>query len=126
MVPDTSLETRSTPAKGYSTPINALLGAVVGIVLSVVPLSPVLGGAVAGYLEGGRPDDGLRVGALAGVVMFVPFPFVLFAALYLIGYGLLSLSVSLLAVFVLVVSAVYTIGLSVLGGYLGVYLRDEL
>ncbi len=34
----------------------------------IVPLAPLLGGGIAGYLEGGERDDGVRVGLLSGVV----------------------------------------------------------
>ena len=48
-----------------NTYVNALLGAAVTIVFSVAGVSPLLGGATAGFLE--RRDGG-RVGALAGVI----------------------------------------------------------
>lgn len=57
---------------GSSTFVNAIIGAVAGIVLSFIPLSSLLGGAVAGYLQGGEKADGLRVGVIAGVIMLVP------------------------------------------------------
>lgn len=36
-----------------NTVLNAAIGAAVSVVLTVLPFSPVLGGAVAGYLERG-------------------------------------------------------------------------
>lgn len=109
-----------------STLVNALIGAVAGIVLSFVPLSTVLGGGVAGYLEGTRTEDGLRAGAIAGAVMLVPFA--LFGLAFLsifLGVGA-PIAFGLLGLVVLIVSALYTVGLGALGGYLGSYVRDEL
>jgi hypothetical protein len=56
--------------------LNAVAGGVVTLVVApVLPFAPVLGGSLAGYLEAGERGagraDGLRVGALAGVVAFV-------------------------------------------------------
>jgi hypothetical protein len=48
---------------------NALIGAVVTVVLPFVPFSPLLGGAVAGYLQ---ERDGFRVGAPSGAIAAVP------------------------------------------------------
>lgn len=110
-----------------NTLLNALVGAVVTAVTTfLLPLAPVLGGAVAGYLEGGEARDGAKVGALSGFVALVPLllvvPFVLFFFLIdpVVGFG--TLLVAALAVAFL---AVYTVGFSVVGGILGVYLRAE-
>lgn len=116
-----------------NTPVNALVGGVAAVVLSMVPLSPVLGGAVAGYLQGGSSSDGLRVGVLAGVVAAVPFAvgglaFLLWGA-FLVGFGgaghLGSAFVLALVVLTLVASAAYTVGLSAAGGWLGNYVRYD-
>lgn len=128
MVPDPSTSTAagSRIADGSSsTPIDGLVGGVAGVVLSFVPLSTLLGGAVAGYLEGGRPADGLTVGAIAGLVMLVPFAGILSFLLLFLGFGGMAASFGVMAVLVLIVSALYTVGLSVLGGYLGWYVRVE-
>lgn len=101
-----------------STFVNALIGAVVSFVLSFVPFSPVLGGAVAAYLEG---RDGVRVGAISGLVAALPvaaFVFLL-ASLFLFGDGL---GLFVLIGVVVLVAVVYTVALSALGGYLGEYL----
>nr|WP_310918613.1 DUF5518 domain-containing protein [Haloarcula sp. S1CR25-12] len=37
----------------HDTLLNAVIGVVASVVLGFVPFSTVLGGAVAGYLEGG-------------------------------------------------------------------------
>lgn len=128
-------ETPSTPAveasagdDGYDWVINAIIGAVVGIVLSFIPLSPLLGGVIAGYLEGGDPNRGLKVGAVAGAIMLLPLAFIGTVLLFLLGFGIGSSTVAfgVMALLVLLLSAVYTVGLSVVGGYLGVYLENEL
>jgi hypothetical protein len=111
---------------GSATGINAIIGGVVAIVLSFIPLSTLLGGAVAGYLEGGTPEDGLKVGAIAGVLVFVPFALLGFFGLALLGVIGAPTAFGVIGLFVLVFSAVYTVGLSALGGYLGAYINQEL
>jgi ABC-type spermidine/putrescine transport system permease subunit II len=108
--------------------LNALIGAVVTVVTSVVPLSPVLGGAVAGYLQRGDNEEGATVGALSGVLVTVPLAVIgtLLVALFTIapqggGLGLVA-GVFLLSVFVV---GLYAVSLSVLGGVIGAYLARE-
>lgn len=107
---------------------NALIGAVVTIVMSFVlgPLGPVLGGGVAGYLE---ETDGLAVGALSGVIASLPIvlllPIVGTALVFVpdapvVGLGLFALMV------VFVVTLLIGAALGAVGGYLGVYVRSEL
>lgn len=115
------------------TVINALIGAVVGVVLSFLPLSTLLGGIASGFLEGPDDTDGALAGALAGLLMFVPIG--LLAALFvsLLGFGVgvgglpiggffFLLMVLGFGVFVLLV---YTVGFGALGGYLGAYFAQE-
>jgi hypothetical protein len=128
MVPEpTSTPAVETPSGdgGSDTLIHALVGAVAGIVLSFVPLSPLLGGTVAGFLEGGEPNDWVKVGGLAGVIMLVPFVLVGTALLFFLGFGMgrSAVGFGILAVVMLFVGAIYTVGLSVAGGYLGGYLE---
>lgn len=119
---------------------NTVVGGVVTLVLApVLPLAPVLGGAVAGYLEaderGARGVDGLRVGALAGLVAFVAllvFAVLLGNLLFAVLTGLVGVPpgfVSGLGLLVFVVGAVfgalYVVGLSAVGGWLGVRIYDE-
>ena len=60
------------------TGVNVLLGAIATVILgSAVPFAPVLGGAIAGYLQGGDRSEGLRVGLYAGLVALIPL-FLLF------------------------------------------------
>lgn len=103
------------------------------VLLSFIPFSTVLGGGVAGYLEGGDRMSGAKVGAIAGLIVFVPLLFVGLAVVVFIpvtasaeaGFGVqLALWVSLLVLVLLAV--LYTIGLSALGGVLGVYAKNEL
>lgn len=123
----TSTDTVGSSAHGNSTGINALIGAIAGIVLSFIPLSTVLGGAIAGYLEGGTPEDGLRVGALAGAIMLLPFALFGLAALFLFGFfGGAPFFFLFVGGAAFTVAVVYTVGFGALGGYLGVYVRDEL
>lgn len=114
-----------------STLLNALVGAAVAIVLSMLPFSTVLGGAVAGYLEGGDYRSGATVGAIAGLVAFVPF--VAIAGVFLALFAGLTfpepaVQVALwVGVFlVLVVAAIYTVGLAAVGGVVGIYVREEV
>ena len=120
----------ATPAprsatSGSTTVINAIIGGVAGIVLSFIPLSTLLGGAISGYLDGGTPENGFKIGALAGLFMFLPFAFLGFLLLSIFDFIGVPAIFSFLGLFVLVVSAAYTIGLSAIGGYLGVYFKNE-
>lgn len=111
------------------TLLNALIGAVVSVVLAFLPFSPVLGGAVAGYLQRGPRSEGLRIGAYAGAIAAIPIilGFALFGSVFFIGalfeptaaFGFVVL------LFVLAMGLVYTVGLSALGGYLGSYVAEE-
>ena len=113
--------------------VTALVGAVVGIVLSFLPFSTVIGGAVSGFVAGPDGRDGATVGALAGLLMFVPIGLLAFAFLWLLGFGLgfAGLPIEgfvflLLALgFGVSMVLVYTVGLAALGGYLGAYLARE-
>ena len=113
--------------------INALIGAVAAVILSFLPFSTLLGGAIAGFLEGPNERDGAAVGAISGLFMFVPIVFVGFLGLGVIGLGVgLSgapaggFAIGLLFLGFLVVAAlVYTVGFAALGGYLGSYLARE-
>jgi hypothetical protein len=123
-----------------STLVNALIGGVAAVVLAFLPLSPALGGALAGYLEGPDSEQGLRVGALAGLLSVVPFAllFFLFGGLLLaflpvgVGMGMdpsIGVFGALGALVVLVgllFGLLYTVGLAALGGVLGAYLNREL
>ena len=120
-----------------ATLVNAVVGAVVSVVGSmVVPVAPLLGGAVAGYLQGGTRSDGLRVGLISGLIAVVPgallgmLVFGIFGSLLLgmgpgtdgIGLGLFSLT--FVVVFLLGVTVVM-VGLRTLGGWIGNYVKYD-
>ncbi|MBV0922635.1 DUF5518 domain-containing protein [Halomicroarcula limicola] len=116
------------------TLLNAVIGAVATALLSsFVPFAPVFGGALAGYLQGGDRDDGLRVGVVSGLIGLVfsaivaVFVFVVLFGLVLsggmpVGFGAFGL---VFLVLVGLFSAVYIVGLSALGGWLGNYVKYE-
>jgi len=117
------------------TLVNAIIGAVATALLSgFVPLAPLLGGGMAGYLEGGKRDDGVRVGLLSGVIglaislVFFVVVFVFLAAFLafvpeaLGVFGAMGLLVLVLGT---VMTAAYFLGLSALGGWLGNYVRYD-
>lgn len=131
-MPSDTMSTRqvdTTTTETGSTTLNALIGAVAGVVLSFIPLSTVLGGAIAGYLEGGEASDGVRVGAIAGAIMLIPFVFIgMVFVLFFVGFGTggpTNVFALLMVLFVLL-GAVYTVGLSAVGGYLGIYIKHEM
>jgi hypothetical protein len=117
---------------------NALLGAAVTVVATFTGFAPLLGGAVAGYLN---RRDGPLVGALSGAIAAVP---VLFLAVLLasmlaavpvvgdmgIGLGMGPGLIGSMGLVALVVAVafflVYTVGLGAIGGYLGVSLSEDL
>jgi hypothetical protein len=114
------------------TLLNAVIGAVVTVLTSFVPVSPVIGGAVAGYLQG---RDGPTVGALSGVLAALPL-LALFGLLLaflgafvgfgapgeLLAFGALGLA-GLLVAFVVLVAISGALG--AFGGLLGVYIHEE-
>ncbi|MFB9804906.1 DUF5518 domain-containing protein [Haladaptatus pallidirubidus] len=55
-----------------NTMVNALIGAVVTLVTSFIPFSPILGGAVAAYLSDADADSGVRIGFVSGAIATVP------------------------------------------------------
>jgi hypothetical protein len=112
-----------------NTLLNAVIGAVATIGLSFTGISPVLGGALAAYLDGGDTENGLRVGALSGGIASLPVAaFLAIALLFLPFTGDLGIAVGgFLFVAVIVALAVgYTVALSAVGGMLGAYLKSEL
>jgi hypothetical protein len=121
---------------GESLLFSALVGAIASIVLSPLPGSTILGGALAGYLTGTDRDVGVKSGALSG--LFVSLVVVLlglvvfgFVSIFAIvgapraGVGLGILGFGILALVGLAVVLAYTVGLGALGGYLGAYLHEE-
>jgi hypothetical protein len=113
------------------TLINAVIGAVAAVVLSFTGVGPVLGGAVAGYLQRGSRSDGLKVGTLAGLIGLIPLVLVSFPLLGLFSFGALTgdggalLGFGFFTLVVVGFGVVYSAGLSAVGGYLGVYVATE-
>ena len=118
------------------TGMNALIGAAVTVLATFTGFAPLLGGAVAGYLN---RRDGVKAGALSGVIASIPilvgafflgslFAFVPFMS-GMMGPGpgpVFAGAIGIVAItFGLVFFLVYTIGLGALGGYLGEYLYRE-
>lgn len=114
------------------TLLNAVIGAVVTVVLSFTVFSPLLGGGVAGYLQRGTRADGIRVGALSGAIAAVPFLLLLFVfAGFVFTGSMMGDGMGIPGGFVVVLlfgfifALIWTVGLSALGGYLGVYVATE-
>ncbi|MFB6354490.1 MAG: DUF5518 domain-containing protein [Halobacteriales archaeon] len=117
------------------TLLNAIVGAVATVVLAFTGFSPLLGGGVAGYLQGGTRRAGAKVGALSGLLAFLPFFllgflfFGFFAFVPLMGGGMgMPGGVELLVILFVMVPLfiAWNVGLGAVGGYLGTYLREEL
>jgi len=118
--------TSGVALRGEGFYVSALLGAVVTVVTSFVPVAPAFGGAVAGYLHDSGTDRGTRVGAVSGAFASLPL-----AALYLFILGIFVFGsittgevagpafVAVLVGGIFLVIVLYTVGLSALGGYVG-------
>ena len=116
-----------------NTLLNAVVGAIASAVLSFTGISPLLGGAVAGYLNG---DDGLRVGAFSGAIASIPIVGLLLFALVVLPFlgvfgfplevGLAAGGIVLVAAVIVLGGVAYTVVLSALGGLLGMYVKNEL
>jgi hypothetical protein len=106
------------------------VGAAVTVVLSMLPCSSVLGGAVAAARYDGGYLDGLLVGGLAGVGAAVPLAVLFVPAVWIagaFGFGVPP-SAPGYGLFLAVLGAlflVYTVGLSAVGGVLGVRIEAE-
>lgn len=112
--------------------LNALVGGVVTVVTAFVPFSPVLGGGVAGYLQQGGDREGLRVGALAGLLAAVPLVAIVGLIVLVVGVGIAASGEVAGPVFVIGILLVvalfvvgYTVALSAVGGLVGAALADR-
>lgn len=110
---------------------NAALGAVVTVLLAFTVVSAVLGGAIAGYLQGVQPRRALKTGAISGVFASIPILLVLGLGFVLSLIQPTAVGVSgfleILVVGIIVPLLVaWIVGLSALGGFLGAALRREL
>jgi hypothetical protein len=118
------------PVSSYRA--NALYGAIVTVVLSFVPLSQVLGGLVAGYLEAANSDRVLGVGALSGVLSVAPalalLAFVMggvVAGLLGVAAGAFALLVAAALLFTAALLAAFGAALGAFGGYAGGRIADR-
>jgi len=108
--------------------VDAGLGALVTLALSIVPFSSVVGGAAAAYRHGGGYRSGLWLGTLAGVAAMVPLLGLFVPSLFvagLLGFGIPPSSPGYLVFLTLVFAffLVYTVGLSAVGGLGGTWAR---
>lgn len=120
--------TRKRSAQGLRTSTflpNAVLGGVGTALLSFLPLSPALGGALAGYFERPYSDKTISVGAVAGVLPIIPLLVVMLSFIGGLTSGLLSIGEGGIAVvaslgifFALMITVTVGAVLGALGGYL--------
>ncbi|AGB39812.1 DUF5518 domain-containing protein [Natronococcus occultus] len=115
-----------------STWINAAIGAVITIALSFTGFSPLLGGGVAGYLQRELPKRGAKVGAISGAIATLPVVLVMCLGLLLYaGIPAASLGapggleLAIIFLIMLPMLALWFVGLSTAGGYLGGYLHTS-
>ncbi|WP_191967078.1 MULTISPECIES: DUF5518 domain-containing protein [Haloferax] len=119
-------EPTELPTRGENFYLHALLGAVVTFFTAIIPFSPVIGGAVAGYLHAEGTDRGIRVGAVSGLMASLPLVAIFLLLFTVMSIGSLVTGEVAGPVFVIaivgitfVLGALYTVGLSAAGGYLG-------
>ena len=111
---------------------NAFVGAVVTVLFSFIPFSPVLGGALAAYLQKGNSNENLRVGAISGLMAAAPLVLIItfvFGFLSLIplaeGEPVATGFFWLILLFSAGVILVYSVGLSAAGGFVGHVIVDR-
>jgi hypothetical protein len=119
-------------SRGTDFYLHALLGAVVTVVASFVPFSPVLGGAVAGYVHDAGTGRGTQVGLVSGIIASLPLAGVVFVVFTVMSIGSLTtgeftgpLFVVAVVTVILLFVALYTVGLSAAGGYLGATIAES-
>jgi hypothetical protein len=115
-----------------SQTMNALIGAAVTVIFTFIPFSSVLGGAVAGYLEGGELGDGIRVGAFSGLIATIPMLVVFFFIGSIVSFGMMGAGGprmlalgGAVVLFGLLFATVYIVGLSAVGGAVGAVIKDD-
>jgi hypothetical protein len=132
MSTNTSTTPKLTTDVEQSTAISALIGAVVTVVTSFVPFSPIVGGAVAAYLRRGGRREGARVGAISGLIAAIPIVLILgliFGGLSIAtivdrAVGGFLLFAGLLVISTVLVAGIVA-GLSAFGGYLAAVLLER-
>lgn len=120
---------RPNPGTRRRTVRNGVVGGAVAVVLSFLPLSELLGGGVAGYLDAGAGRHGAGAGAVAGLVAFVPY--LLVATWLALSPGItlpgpdLALAPPVVVAGVAALAVVVVVGLGALGGIVGGILYDR-
>lgn len=110
---------------------SALLGAVATGLLSFIPASPIVGGAIAGYVQRTQATGPTRAGALSGALAAAPMVAILFFVMVglAVGFGNagvgLGIVVGLALAITLVATLLYFVGLGALGGYLADVVADD-
>lgn len=131
-VSDTPPEHRRNTSEspdGHSPPSplkNGIIGGVIAVIISFIPLSTMIGGGLAGYMTDAQPEHQLLAGATAGGIAAIPrilvsWYIVASPAIILPG-TLLGLGPGAVLAGVIVTTVIYSIGLSVLGSFAGGYL----
>lgn len=121
---------RAPDDRSAGTIRDGLVGGVVAVLLTFLPLSTVLGGGIAGYLQA-RHTNGAsaRAGALAGGIAFIPHimvgTYLVIAPDFVPPGPNVGLAPEYLLVGIIGFGVIYAIGLGVLGGLLGRYVRRE-
>lgn len=127
-----SLVQRLTPEPREATSTDILLGAGMGALVTVflwyIPLSPLLGGAAAGFLQGGSREDARTAGTLSGALVPLVALVVAVVAFLVAGaqvFGRFPFG-PLVAIALGFLGVVYAVGLGAAGGWLGgLALADE-
>ena len=109
---------------------DGLVGGVVAFLLAFLPLSTVLGGGIAGYLQARHREGAIaRAGALAGGIAYLPHimvgTYLTIAPDFVPPGPDIGLPPAYLLVGIIGFGVIYAIGLGVLGGLLGGYVRRE-
>lgn len=110
---------------------HALLGAIATGLLSFLPVSPVFGGGVAGYVHR-RAGSATKAGAVSGLLAWIPVAVIGGFLAVGLGTGLnrgevqgLGPVVAMAVVVGILVALVYLVGLSALGGYIAAVIVDD-
>jgi hypothetical protein len=116
-------DSQSRPETRWRTIRDGLVGGTVAAILSFLPLSEVLGGGIAGYLNRGTERSGVAVGSIAGLVAFLPYLLVVGYLTASPGIALPGPDLGLSRAYIIAgaasVAFVYVMGLSALGSLLG-------
>lgn len=123
---------RVVPEPRAARPADLLLGAGVGALVTVflwyIPLSPLIGGVAAGFLQGGSRDDARTAGLLSGALVPLVALVVAVLAFLVAGsrvFGQFPFGPAVAAL-VSLAAVAYALGLGLIGGWLGgLFLEDE-